>query len=238
MKNLLTILIALVVATGTINSQSQQYKVQVNDFTRLKVAGSVNVDYRQSADSAGYAVFTAPAEQVSMMVFTPKKEQLTVDFSPLEGYSTPTGLPTITVYSNGLTSIENNGDSLVRVMKLAPVAELKAKVSGNGTLSLHDIKATKLSATLQLGYGNIVITGEAPYADFALIGTGSIQALGLTTTTVKCTMAGTGYIECAPAQDLTIKGAGSGKVYYNGNPLINDKWMLGGKIIKLDQANQ
>ncbi len=235
MKYIISLLISLVTAYGTITAQSRQYKIQVNDFTKLKVTGSINVDYRQSADSAGYAVFNAPSDQVSLMVFTPKKDQLTIDFKPLEGYAVPVGLPTITVYSNFLTSVENSGDSLVRVLKQAPVPEMNAKVAGNGTLSLRDVNANKLNATLQLGYGNIVVKGETTVAAFKLVGTGSIQALDLKASKISCFMAGTGYIECAPAQELTIKGAGSGKVYYTGQPLINDKYMIGGKLININE---
>lgn len=234
MKKALIILSSVLAIATSATAQSRQYRIPVNDFTRLKVSGSVNVNYRQSADSAGYAVFSAPAEQVSLFSFNPSKDQLTVDFKPLEGYAVPVGLPTITVYSRFLTSVENNGDSLVRVVAPAPVPEFKAKVAGNGTLSVHSLQCNKVSATLQFGHGNIALNGEATEASFSLIGQGSIQALDLKTTNVKCHMLGTGYVECSPSGELTVKGAGSGKVYYRGEPVISDKVMIGGKVVKLD----
>lgn len=233
MKQLLIALTLIAATAATLNAQSRKYDIKVNDFTQLKVNGSINVDYRQSADSAGTAVFTSSSDMVSLFTFEPKKDVLNIIFKPLEGYSTPVGLPTITVYSRFLRSVDYNGDSLMRVLSIAPAPEFKVKSSGSGHITVRNLQTNSVSATVN-GRGSINLRGATTEASFSLLGSGSIQALDLPATTVKCSVISSGYIECAPSQQLIVKGAGNGKVYYTGTPLINDKWMLGGKIINLD----
>lgn len=189
------------------------YTLDVHDFTQLKVDNSINVDYVCNPDSAGMATFDTTDALASLLIFSNNnKGVLTIELNT-DGYKYH-GLPTIRVYSSFLTKIENSGDSLVRVLSVAPCPEFSATLIGNGRLSVHDIRSTTVSGIIRTGCGTLVLNGECSKANFRNTGTGSIQADGLKARTVVCKMVGTGPIGCSVSDELAIQGMGSGKVYY------------------------
>lgn len=52
-------------AAEPIDNSVRKYEIAVNDFTALKVVEGVTVEYRASADSAGFARFTTTPEMAS-----------------------------------------------------------------------------------------------------------------------------------------------------------------------------
>lgn len=228
-------LFGVAILCGTIAIKSanneRRYELDVKDFSELRVIEGLSVDYKYSADSAGYVTFTSSPDLASVLMFTNNKNRLDIQIST-DGIDYQ-NLPRITVYSRFLSMVENSGDSLVRVMSMQPVPAFKARVIGNGRLSVYDIDTNNLDASLDTGNGSITLYGKAAKAKYNLIGTGSIQADELVADEIKCSLIGTGFIECAPVNMLNIVGASSGKVYYKGNPQIKTQ-SLGVKVISID----
>ncbi len=206
-------------AMGLQAAEPQTYELKLNcDFTELKVVDGLNVEYRCNPDSAGYAVFTTTADKASLLLFSPKKNKLKIELADLENM--PADLPVITVYSSSLEKVENCADSLVRVIAPAEVAKFQAKVVGNGRISVHSISATtEVKASIVTGRGQIVISGNTPKAGLSITGgAGVIQADGLIANEVSARIVGTGTIGCYCSGRLGVYGAGTGKVYYTGEP--------------------
>lgn len=213
--------------TAAQTAPTQHFELKLRDFTELKVVDGINVDYVCSADSAGYAVFDALPELAPKIMFEPSGDRLTIqllnDEGPLHN------LPTIKVYSRYLQSVENDGDSLVRALSVAPIPKFKAKLVGNGRLSVRDVDANEVKATLLTGNGTITITGRCTEAILQATSTGTITADQLVATEVKCRLAGTSTIGCAPTEKLQVRGM-AGKVLYKGKPAINKSFALGVKV--------
>ena len=209
------------------------YVLKVEDFTQLKVIDGVNVVYKSSVDSAGLAVFDASDKIALLIVFTPGKGKLTIQYDKRnEKYS---DIPTVTVYSKFITSVENQSDSLIRVMSLNSGPELKLKVMGNGKIIAKDIVVNKLSANITTGRGAIVVTGKSDYASFTNLGAGQIQADMLEATEVKAKLGGTGVIGCYPVNYLEAIGVGTGKIYYRGTPAKIEKSTIKTQVLKLEE---
>ncbi len=227
----------LAVVAGRASDVKSCYTLDVHDFTQLKVDNSINVDYICNPDSAGMATFDTTDALASLLIFANNdKGVLTIELNT-DGYKYH-DLPTVRVYSSFLNKIENSGDSLVRVLSVAPCPEFSATLIGNGRLSIHDIRATTVNGVIRTGRGTLVINGECTKANLRNTGTGSIQADGLKAHKVLCKLVGTGPIGCSVADELTIQGMGSGKVYYratNGvdNFLIKNR-AIGVKAIDID----
>lgn len=211
---------ALIIAVSMSAQTLQRHIVKVGDFTNLVVFNSVNVDYKSNPDSAGIAVFVATPDVTSHILFdnngSGKLRILTDTINKKE----PVQLPTITVYSRSLRNISNLGDSTVRVFSVVTGDNFKARLEGNGRLSLRDINAREVSAKVFTGRGQIAVDGKCDKANLSCTGVGSIQADGLKATDVTATINGKGGIGCNVDGQLTIKGIGSGKVYYRGTPTI------------------
>lgn len=226
----------IVAAVGTAFASSAQqkntYKLEVGDFSELKVNDAINVDYNCSTDSAGWAYFECDSVTVQMLMFTNKNNSLTIQVAS-DG-EVVRDLPTIKVYSMTLQKVENSGDSLVRVGRTYPVREFKGSVIGNGSLLVSDIKVHKADFAIRTGNGHLVVSGSTRKANLRNVGTGKLEASGLSAQEVKCNILGTGPIDCNASVSLTITGAGTGKVYYGGTPSKITNRSIGVKAISID----
>lgn len=234
----LTAFIVSIAILGSLSAYAEKtrsrYCLDVHDFTELKVTNGLNVDYVCSADSAGLAVFDTTDDLASIIMFSNNdKGTLRVELNT-DGFKYH-DLPTIRLYSSFLNKIENAGDSLVRVLTVAPCPEFNATVIGNGRLSVRDIHATTVNGKIKTGKGQLVINGKCTKANLHNTGTGSIQADGLEAAEVKCSIFGTGPIGCHATGALISQGMGSGKVYYRGPETLKIRSRgLGVKVIPID----
>lgn len=198
-------------------SLPEDYKLEVMDFNELYINNNISVDYYCSADSAGYAYFTCEPEMASKLMFSNHKGGLRIQLDT-DG-SDSIGVPRIKVYSNSLTKAENASDSTLRIMTTTPVQNFRARVVGNGLLLVYDIEANSLEANVATGRGRVVILkGQARNAKLSSIGTGPVEAGMLKAQKVKAILFGTGDIDCTATESLSVYGAGSGKIFYAGEP--------------------
>jgi len=213
-------------------AEPADYKLEVQDFTELKVTDNINVDYHCSSDSAGWVFFTCLPETSSMLLFSNDKSCLHVQVA--SGDIVPVGLPTLHVYSSSLEKVENASDSTLRVLSNVPVVKFKGSVIGNGTLIVNTVEAGTVEAGINTGKGHVVIVdGKAKSAKLSNVGTGPIEAGGLKARKVKVILLGTGDVDCTATEELSVFGAGSGKVYYDGNPEKVKNRSLGVKAFKV-----
>lgn len=222
----------LLTLSATLSAQTYHYQLHFSDFTQLKVVDGVNVDYICDGERAGLVEFDAESQVASAVIFEPSKSKLVIKLANLD--SNYVKLPTVKVYSSHLTNVVNEGDSLLRVVSFAPCTKLKAQVIGNGTLSVHDVSATKVNASILSGHGMISIYGKCDDAVLKITGTGQIQADELEAKNVQATITGTGTINCFAESVLTVSGLGSGKLYYRGKPEMKKGFISKVKLFPLD----
>lgn len=221
------------VLAGYVSAQTYHYQLHFSDFTELKVVDGINVDYVCDAERAGLVEFYAESSVASAVIFEPSKSKLVIKLATLD--STYIKLPTVKVYSSHLTKVTNEGDSLLRVVSVAPCDQFKAKIIGNGTLSVHNLSATKLNANILSGHGMISVFGRCDDAVLKITGAGQIQADELDAKNVQATITGTGTINCFAESRLTVSGLGSGKLYYRGNPEIKKGFISKVKLFPVDK---
>lgn len=218
MKHIIIALTLFLTAAMAANAQStRRYELKVNDFTELRVDNSIAVDYYCNADSAGYAVFDATEKQAGGVLFDNNgRGKLSVQTDV--DYPRGEQMPRITVYSAALEKVVNSGDSLVKVHNLPSTDKFKAILIGNGRLSVPEVEASKVEASIHSGNGQISIDGRCTEAKLYLVGTGTIIADRLEAVKIKATVVGTGNIGCNPTEAITVMGAGSGSVLYRQAP--------------------
>ena len=233
MKLLHTILLlaALAAALPLAAQTRQRYEINVGECTSLKVVDGLNVDHKVSADSAGKVVFSAPRSMASAIIVSNKNGNLKLEIAT-EAVGT-VNLPLITVYSSSLASVENSGDSTVRVLSVIEGPKFGAKVVGNGHLSVRDLRVTDARGTVQMGKGRLMLRGTCSYLHLKMLGTGTIEADELSAAQVSVSVNGTGAVGVWPGETLTVSGTGSTTIYYKGNPEIKKKMLLGPKLSPL-----
>lgn len=217
----------------SMHAEVQNYKVEVGQFDKIKVQDNVNVVYRCLPDSTGFVQYSGDKEFADAFIITPKTDgTLRIQVST-EDVDNP-HLPTLYIYSDFLTSVVNASSFSVLIENPAPCAEFKALQIGNGSISVENVKTNKLLATLNTGNGTVNISGSAVTAILKMVGTGVISADRLRADDVQCKILGSGSIGCWPESKLAVKGIGSTKIYYKGDPKI--KKAGGGKLFPLPEG--
>lgn len=227
----LALIFALCAATAAASPRTHTLKV--GQFNKINVTDDINVVYRCVPDSTGTIAFTADESMAKAFIFTNNKGCLRVQINT-EMVHRPE-LPTVYLYSDYLTSVENGGLGTLTVEGPQPCPEFKATQMGNGRVIVEDVNATEVKATLATGNGTIVLGGKCTKASLRMVGAGSIQADRLQAEEVTCSIFGGGSIGCWAESLLKVKGIGSTKIYYNGNPSI--KKSGGGKLFPLEQEH-
>ncbi len=233
-KNILAIFSVLFIIGAVKAADPETYRLNIRDFAELQVVDNLNVVHRCSADSAGMAVFTCTPNVVSHLMFTNNKNKLKIQINNDDNPVPASDFPTVTVYSNFITSVENSGDSTLTVESPAPGAKFKARIIGNGTLVASDIHSTVVEGSLDTGRGHLVMSGKANTVKLSNIGTGRIEAGGLSAESGSVKILGTGPVDCQVSGELTVKGLGSGKVYVKGNPNVKKRALGSVNVINVE----
>lgn len=232
MKRYLSLIIIFISAALALSAEEADYKLEVQNFTELKVTDAINVVYHCSQDSAGWAYFRCDPSISSKLLFSNNKSCLHIQVAS-DG-EIIVNLPTIHVYSNVLAKVENAADSTVTVLGNVMVPKFSAKLMGNGAIIVKYVETGQLSASITTGNGHIVLnSGTATTESLSSVSTGTIEAGGIKAKKVKVKLFGTGDIDCTAEETLTIYGAGSGSVYYKGEPQISNR-SLGIKALKVN----
>lgn len=234
MKKQICLLLAMIAFIAFADAEKlKEYHINVGQFDKVSVTDNVNVVYQNREDSSGYINYTCPQRLADCVLVSVDKGKLKIQIQTEE--VNRHDLPTLYIYSDFLTSIENSSDSLFRVKSISPCANLNVKQIGNGSISVDDIKSTEVKAALATGRGLITLSGKCRKAVLIMVGTGTIQSDLLESETVHCKILGSGTIGCYPVSSLKVSGLGSTKIYYRGNPVI--KKSGGGKLLPLTDSN-
>lgn len=225
MKKLILLLLC-VVAILPLAAEKKTYRLNVGRFDKVKITDNVNVIYKSVPDSTGMAVFEGEEEFADAFIFTNSKGKLLVQVNT-EDVNNP-ALPTLYIYSDYITDIENSSEFQATVYNTVSVPSFNAKQIGNGKISVSDIKAGEVEGHLATGKGTITLSGTCDKATFKMVGTGLIDAGALEAMEVKCSILGTGDIICWPVKKIDVRGIGSTNIFYKGNPEI--KKVGGGKL--------
>lgn len=204
-----------VLAILSVNSKETIYDVGL--FDKVSVLGDLNIVYCSNPDSTGMAVYRSEKDFSDVLEVTNDKGKLSL--REKVGH-TMGNVPTIHIYSDYLTQIRYEGNSVLTANLATATPVFSVNLTGNGNVICNDVNANEVSASLTTGNGKIILYGKCSEAKFSLTGTGSIQADKLKAASVKCTALGTGSIGCHPLTMLDVRGLGSTKIYFSGAPII------------------
>jgi len=110
---------------------------------------------------------------------------------------------------------------------------LDVRVSGSGDIDL-EVDTEELKTTIS-GSGSAQLKGDATAHDVTISGSGNIQSYDLATEKSTIKVFGSGKSEVSVSDDLDVTIAGSGDVYYKGDPAnLNTQISGSGKLEKVE----
>ena len=220
----------MAVLAGALQLSAKEFTLPVGQFSKVAVDDNVNVVYIGGDGSPSRVRYEGDQKYAKAFIITHKGDKLRLQVDT--GFVDDPQLPTLYIYSDFLEQASNSSDATLNIEAAAPCSEISFTVMGNGTIVADNIRATKVSASIKSGNGTIAISGHCQNANYMMLGNGTIQADRLEATEVNCKMLGNGSIGCWPVNELKMRGIGSTKVYYKGNPEIDKKG--GGKLFQLE----
>jgi hypothetical protein len=136
---------------------------------------------------------------------------------------------TVTVPVKDIERVSLGGSGNVTGETKIKAEDLDVSLGGSGNISL-DIDASNLKSSIG-GSGNIKLSGKADYMRSSIAGSGTIKAYELQVNEIKASIAGSGDIRVSVKDEIDATVAGSGSIYYKGNPpKINTKSVGSGSV--------
>lgn len=137
---------------------------------------------------------------------------------------------TITFNAKNLKSIGLSGSGNITTEGIHKAESFKVGLSGSGDIDAK-VSADDVNAGIS-GSGNIQLSGNAGKFTAGISGSGDVNAFALKANDVEVGISGSGNVEITSNGNLKAAVAGSGDVYYKGNPQsVNAKSSGSGDVI-------
>lgn len=110
-----------------------------------------------------------------------------------------------------LEGVSTNGSANADVKGGFTGADLRASISGSGSVTVED--------------------GNTPLFSSSISGSGNVHAFGLTAQRAETSISGSGTTEVRAVSNLRVRISGSGVVYYKGQPALDSEISGSGKLV-------
>ena len=241
MKKLTYLLIAVAAIAfsfTTLSNNPTTKKLDVKDFTGIKVNGNYQVFLKQGNT---YSVKVEGDEETIKKLSTSVKDDIWAiqsksngnksscsnysynqyNSSPMKVYITMPTLKQLTLTSSGKVVTQSN----------FKVNNLDLSISGSGKMRL-DLNATSIESNI-CGSGKVVLKGIAKHLDATVTGSGDVDAEDMKVENVHVSVSGSGDINVHATEYLKAEVTGSGDILYKGSPNVHKKITGGGSVSKL-----
>lgn len=235
------LLITAIVLTLTLSVDAQSWWSN----KRVKGNGNVTTENRSTGDYDGVSVggffdvilvkgkegkVTIEGEENLMEYIVTEVSRGTLKIKVEKGINLKTTRRlTVTVPVEDIEKVSLGGSGNVTAKTKIKAEYLDVSLGGSGNITL-DIDATDVKSSIG-GSGNIKLSGKADHMKGSIAGSGTIKAYELSVNTVKASIAGSGDIRITVKDAINATVAGSGSIYYKGNPpKINTKSVGSGSV--------
>ncbi len=200
----------------------------VGSFHSVEIRGSCDLFFNQSA-SQELRIVTD--DNILPLILTSVRHGGTLVIDTRSSYSTSAGVKVYVsmVEIRGFTIAGSgtiNGDSSFSSQ------ELFLLIAGSGNMTMN-VRSHKVSTTIA-GSGTIHLAGKADDHNVTIAGSGNLEALDFIVSSYDIQIPGSGECRIHVTDVLNVVIAGSGNVYYRGNPSVINTTIVGsGNVIPL-----
>lgn len=202
----------------------------VTNAERIHLKGSYNVEITQGAETSVKVV--GDDNILPYIVVQNEGGELVIRSKDNINYSTDSDIKVI-ITTNKLSSIKLSGSGDVNGMnKFTGSERLELGIAGSGNINLN-VNTPEIRSDIA-GSGSINIKGETASEDVHIAGSGDYNGDELKSENATVKIAGNGDVKVYADVKLDVHVAGSGNIFYKGNPTITQKVIGSGEIKKMD----
>ncbi|HUM48215.1 MAG TPA: head GIN domain-containing protein [Chitinophagales bacterium] len=206
---------------GTITTQTRN----LGDYSGI----ALNVPATLSVSQSSKFSFRMEGRQelLDQVITEVKNSELVIKFRDNKWKGSGESTLRIFIELPAISGLEINGSGDIAALTDITTKNLGLVVNGSGDITMKKIIATTITAEIN-GSGSILnIAGNADNVTFAVNGSGDINADNLQSKKVSASATGSGDIAAGAAETLDINIAGSGDIFYKGNPASVNKNIVG-----------
>ena len=239
MKKLLTSMVALLIISANLNAQFFTKKVKgngdiitktrtVSNYDKIEVAGAFDVKLFKGNE----AEITIKADENLMEYIITEVKNGNLKIKTKKGYNIRASKTiVITIPFDDISAVSLAGSGDIYSDDVLDTSNLKLSLAGSGDINLG--VSTKNLETSIAGSGNMNLKGDSKEYTCSIAGSGNINAYNLNATVVTVKIAGSGNVKVHATNEIHAKSAGSGNIYYTGNPSVEKTSSAGsGSIVK------
>ena len=239
MKKLLTSIVALLIISANLNAQFFTKKVKgngdiitktrsVSNYDKIGVAGAFDVKLFKGKEGE----ITIKADENLMEYIITEVKNGNLKIKSKKGYNIRASKTiVITVPFDDISAVSLAGSGDIYSDDVIDSSNLKLSLAGSGNFNLA-ISTKKLTSSIA-GSGNLTLKGDANEFTCSIAGSGNINAYDLKAKVATVKIAGSGNVKVHVTNEIHAKSAGSGNIYYKGNPSIEKTSSAGsGSIVK------
>ena len=238
MNKLFTSIVALLIVSANLNAQIFTKRIKgdgniitktrtVSDYDKIGVAGSFDVKLLKGEEGE----ITIKADKNLMEYIITEVKNGNLKIKTKKGYSirsNKTIIITVPFETINAVSLAGSGD--IYSEDVIDSSNLKLSLAGSGNLNLN--VSTKNLTSKIAGSGNMTLNGDSNEFTCSIAGSGNINGYDLKATVVTVKIAGSGNVKVHAINAIFAKAAGSGNIYYIGNPSIEKTSSVGSGSIK------
>jgi len=226
MKKLFTTIIAFLIISTSVNAQFFTKKIKgngnietenrsVSDYDKIGVAGAFEVQLIKGSEGK----ITVKADENLMEYIITEVKNGTLKIKTKKGYNIRTKRTIkITVPFNDIEAVSLAGSGEVYSKDRIDSSHLELSVAGSGSMKL-EVSSKNLKSSVA-GSGNLRLTGDTKEFKCSVAGSGNINSYDLKAKKVTVNVAGSGNVRVNAIDEIHANSAGSGDIYYSGNPEI------------------
>ncbi len=229
----LIIIVVLLAFVSTINAQWFGKKVKgnghmvtktrsVGEYDKVFVGGSFDV--KLIAGKEGKLTIKIDENLLEYLITEVENGKLKIKWKKGINISTRKGILVIVPFKD-IEEVSLAGSGDVYSDDMIKADNFKAALSGSGNLKLS-VTAENMDSAIS-GSGNIDLIGDANQLKCSISGSGDITAYELKSNDADIRIAGSGNIKVFVNGNLKGRIAGSGNIYYKGNPKRQDTKVSG-----------
>ena len=238
MKNLLTSIVALLIISANVNAQMFSKKIKgdgdiitktrtVTDYDKIGVAGAFDVKLIKGKEGK----ITIKADKNLMEYIITEVKNGNLKIKTKKGFnirSSKTIVITIPFKDISAVSLAGSGD--VYSDDVIDASDLKLSLAGSGDFNLT-VSTKNLTSSIA-GSGNMTLKGDSNEFTCSIAGSGNINGYGLKASVATVKIAGSGNVKVHATNEIHARTAGSGNIYYTGNPSVEKTSSAGSGSIK------
>lgn len=234
MNNFFVFLIAATVLTScnsiTGNGNVISEKRNISDVHSIKTSGSIDIEI---SNGNSYSLVVEDDENLIPYIVTEVSNGM-LNIHYKNNYSIMDGHAKVMVTVPSLNKISTSGSSDIKGHgTIKSDNQLDIATSGSGDIDL-EVDAPAINATSS-GSGDIALSGRTKNFDCEISGSGDVKCSNLKSENANINLSGSSNSHVFASVGLKVKIAGSGDLYYSGNPASPEIHISGSGTVKAEK---